>query len=95
MPLRKKLLLSMLLPAFLIVLVGIIGLYSLRHLEQAAGKILSDNYRSIQETRRMQESLWSLEAVVPRNGNSSSTVARREELAAGVAASPPSSTLRN
>ena len=57
MPLRRKLLFAMMIPAILLITVGAIGIYSLRHLEQAAGRILADNYRSIQETRRMEEAL--------------------------------------
>lgn len=62
MPLRRKLLLAMLIPAILLGMVGGIGFYSLRHLEQAAGRILADNYRSIQETRRMERALRYLAA---------------------------------
>lgn len=62
MPLRRKLLLAMLIPAVLLGLVGAIGVYSLRHLEQAAGRILADNYRSIQETRNMERTLRRLES---------------------------------
>ncbi|MFO8071757.1 MAG: ATP-binding protein [Polyangia bacterium] len=62
MPLRKKLLLAMLIPALLLGMVGGIGIYSLRHLEQAAGRILADNYHSIQETRRMERALRYLDA---------------------------------
>lgn len=61
MPLRRKLLLAMLIPAVLLGLVGAIGVYSLRHLEQAAGRILADNYQSIQETRNMEQALRDLE----------------------------------
>lgn len=57
MPLRRKLLFAMLIPAILLISVGAIGIYSLRHLEQAAGRILANNYRSIQETRRMEAAL--------------------------------------
>lgn len=57
MPLRRKLLFAMMIPVILLITVGAIGVYSLRHLEQAAGRILADNYRSIQETRRMEEAL--------------------------------------
>ena len=64
MPLRKKLLFLMLIPALLIVVVGVVGVYSLQHLEQAAGRILSDNYQSIQNSRRMERSLWRLETAV-------------------------------
>lgn len=61
MPLRRKLLIAMVIPGVLLALVGSIGLYSLRHLEQAAGHILSNNYRSIQETRQMDRALRQLE----------------------------------
>ncbi len=61
MPLRRKLLLSLVTPAILILVVGVTGIYSLLHLEQAAGRILSDNYQSIQQTRRMERSLWLLQ----------------------------------
>lgn len=57
MPLRRKLLFAMLIPAILLFSVGAIGVYSLRHLEQAAGRILANNYRSIQETRSMEAAL--------------------------------------
>ncbi len=67
MPLRRKLLLAMLIPAILLGLVGAIGVYSLRHLEQAAGRILADNYRSIQETRNMERTLRQLEAADARS----------------------------
>lgn len=61
MPLRQKLLLSMAIPGLLLVALGVIGIYSLGHLEQAAGRILADNYRSIQEARRMSRALRRLE----------------------------------
>ena len=64
MPLRKKLLLSMLVPALLLVAVDIVGIFSLRHLEQAAGRILAHNYRSIQEARKMEKALRQLETNV-------------------------------
>ena len=63
-PLRRKLLLSMVIPALLLGMLGAMGIFSLRHLEQAAGRILADNYRSIQESRRMTRSLRLLEAPV-------------------------------
>lgn len=63
MPLRRKLLFAMMIPAILLITVGAIGISSLRHLEQAAGRILADNYRSIQETRRMEEALRALLSV--------------------------------
>ncbi len=62
MPLRRKLLLAMVIPALLLGIVGGIGAYSLLHLEQAAGRILSNNYRSIQATRRMEHALRDLES---------------------------------
>ncbi len=62
MTLRRKLVLAMLIPAVLLGLVGAIGVYSLLHLDQAAGPILADNYRSIQETRRMESALRSLDS---------------------------------
>jgi NtrC-family two-component system sensor histidine kinase KinB len=61
MPLRNKLLLSMAIPALLLVVVAVVGITSLHHLEQAAGRILSNNYQSIQEARTMERSLRSLE----------------------------------
>lgn len=61
MPLRNKLLLSMAIPALLLILVAVVGISSLRHLEQAAGRILSNNYQSIQEARTMERSLRTLE----------------------------------
>lgn len=62
MPLRRKLLLSMFVPALLLGAMGAIGISSLRHLKQSAGRILADNYRSIQQARRMTHSLRLLEA---------------------------------
>jgi len=59
--LRRKLLLSMLLPAVLLAVVGAIGLLAVRHLEQAAGRILSANYRSIQQARVMEQALDAIE----------------------------------
>ncbi len=61
MPLRKKLLLAILIPVLLLAIVGAISIRSLRHLEQAAGQILADNYRSIQDARRMEHCLRNLE----------------------------------
>lgn len=71
MPLRKKLLLSMIVPTMLLVTVGIIGISSLHHLKRAAGRILSHNYHSIEECRKMERSLRSLETIMLR------TVSRR------------------
>ncbi len=61
MPLRRKLLTYLALPALLLVIVGVSGLVSLRHLEQAAGKILANNYRTIQEARAMEHAISTLE----------------------------------
>jgi CHASE3 domain sensor protein len=55
-PLRRKLLASMVLPALLLGTLGAIGLYSLHHLRQAAGRILADNYHSIRAARRIARS---------------------------------------
>lgn len=60
MRLHQKLLLTMLLPALLLGLVGVVGVSSLLQLEQAAGRILSHNYASIQQCRVMEEALRSL-----------------------------------
>jgi NtrC-family two-component system sensor histidine kinase KinB len=61
MPLRRKLLAYLVVPALLLAMVGISGLVSLHHLEQAAGKILANNYRSIQEARTMERAILMLE----------------------------------
>lgn len=79
MPLRRKLLLSMVIPALLLLMMAGIGVYSLRHLEQAAGRILSDNYRSIQEARRMARSLRLLEAPAWSEFGSAVTPAARSD----------------
>lgn len=76
MRLRRKLLFSMLIPALLLGMVGGIGVVSLRHLERAAGRILADNYRSIQEARRMTRSLHLLEVPVDVGAESASGDAR-------------------
>ncbi len=68
MPLRRKLLLAILIPVLLLAVVGAISVTSLRHLEQAAGRILANNYRSIQETRSMERCLWDLEMSVAEAG---------------------------
>lgn len=61
MSLRRKLFLALAIPALLIGVVGGVGVWSVRHLEQAAGRILSENYRSIQAARRMERALRQLE----------------------------------
>lgn len=63
MPLRRKLLLSMVTPALLILVVGVAGIASLDHLRQVAGRILSNNYQTIQQARRLERSLSQLEAL--------------------------------
>lgn len=79
MPLRRKLLLSMLIPALLLGMIAALGLYSLTQLEQAAGRILADNYRSIQEARRMTRSLGLLES--PALGGAATAAAGSREAA--------------
>lgn len=71
MTLRRKLLLAMLIPAALLAVLGAVGVYSLRDLRRAAGRILADNYRSIQQARRMSEALRRIERAgnVPVAGN--------------------------
>lgn len=61
MPLQKKILLSMIIPALLICTVGVVGIMSLRHLKQAAGRILSHNYHTIEEAREMEQTLRLIE----------------------------------
>lgn len=68
MSLRSKLLMSMAIPALLLVGVAVVGITSLCYLEQAAGRILSNNYRSIQEARTMERSLRTLELFVMSMG---------------------------
>lgn len=62
MPLKKKILLAMVVPALLICTVGIAGVVSLRYLKQAAGRILSHNYHTIEEARSIEKSLRLLES---------------------------------
>jgi len=81
MPLRKKLLLAILIPVLLLAIVGAISIYSLRHLQQAAGQILADNYRSIQETRRMEHCLRNLEWSASGADQTRPDGAAREDLA--------------
>lgn len=79
MPLRRKLLLSMFIPAVLLGMMGAIGVFSLRHLASAAERILSDNYRSIQEARRMSRSLRLLEFPENDEGGSGGRGSAAEE----------------
>jgi NtrC-family two-component system sensor histidine kinase KinB len=69
MPLRKKLILLMVIPALLLGIVGVVGISSLQHLREAAGKILADNYQSIQEARRMESALRTLETYSLNEGD--------------------------
>lgn len=62
MSLNKRLLLSLVIPAFLLVAIGASGFISVRILANAADRILSDNYRSIQAARRMERALISLDS---------------------------------
>jgi len=68
MTLRRKLLLSLLLPAALLGLLWAIGLVSLGLLEAAAGRILADNYQTVQEARQMERALFQL-AMAPSSAN--------------------------
>ena len=65
MTLRGKLLLALLIPGLLLVAVGIVGISSLRQLEDAAGHILSNNYQSIRAAREMESALRRLEGARP------------------------------
>ena len=87
MPLRRKLLMSMLLPALLIGLVGIVGIASLRHMRTVAGTILSENYTTIQDARRMERSLGLLQTLPPdtTTRTNSGRLALLEEFDAAVA----------
>ncbi|MBN2641481.1 MAG: MCP four helix bundle domain-containing protein [Victivallales bacterium] len=73
MPLRRKLLGAMLVPAFLIGTVGVVGVFSLMHLEKAAGQILSKNYSSIQEAMKMERTLRLLESLSVNANNENVT----------------------
>jgi len=61
MPLRRKLVLSLAGPAVLVAGVGVLGISSLGRLGRSADDILSDNYHSIQNARRMERILRQLE----------------------------------
>ena len=61
MRLRRKLLLALVGPAVLLVAVGVIGVSSLGRVGRSAEAILSDNYRSIQSSRRMERTLREME----------------------------------
>lgn len=81
MPLRRKLLLSMVTPALLLLVVGVAGVASLDHLRQVAGRILSDNYQTIQQARRLERSLSQLEALEAAAVPAAEARTRREVLA--------------
>ena len=66
MPLKRKLILYMVVPAVLLLVVGATGLYALRRLERVADDILSDNYRTIQEARSLERWLREIEEPSPR-----------------------------
>jgi NtrC-family two-component system sensor histidine kinase KinB len=65
MPLRRKLLLTMTIPGLLLMAVGGAGMFAVLRLERAAEDILSDNYRTIQEARRLERLLRTLEESQP------------------------------
>ena len=81
MKLKRKLLLYMVTPAFLLCIVGFVGLYSLHRLEKAADNILSDNYHSIQEARLLERTLRKLEENPESAANTSRRKEKSEELA--------------
>jgi len=68
MSLRRKLLLYMTVPALLLVVVGLAGVFSVRRLERAAEDILADNYRTIQQARRLERVLRGIEETPPALG---------------------------
>lgn len=80
MPLRRKLLIAMLIPAILIGTVGVVGVVSLVHLEKAAGRILSKNYRSIQEARKMEHTLRAFETIVLEQSHENVDTLKANEL---------------
>ncbi len=82
MPLKRKLLLSMLTPAVLLLLVGVSGVYALRHLEQSAGRILADNYQSIKQASLMEHALWRLRSADGESGSDAGARDRSEWAAA-------------
>jgi signal transduction histidine kinase len=61
MSLEKRLLLFLSIPGILLFFVGLVGVSSLARLSNAADRILSDNYRSIQEARKVERELRRLE----------------------------------
>jgi PAS domain S-box-containing protein len=65
MPLRRKLLLYMAIPALLLLIVGLVGIVSVLRLERAADDILSDNYHTIQQARSLERALRAIEETPP------------------------------
>ncbi|RJO68789.1 MAG: sensor histidine kinase [Myxococcales bacterium] len=61
MSLERRLLLYMAIPALLLAGVGVVAYVSLARLSSSADRILSDNYRSIQEARKMERALRLME----------------------------------
>ena len=63
MSLQRKLVLALIVPALVLGTVGGVGVSSLYRLARAVNEILSDNYESIQDARRMERILRALEDV--------------------------------
>ena len=61
MPLARRILFYLVLPVLLLVVVGAAGLTSVRWLGKAADDILSNNYHTIQQARRMEQLLLDVE----------------------------------
>ena len=68
MSLRQKVLLALVIPTLLLAAVGIVGVSSLHRLSRSARDILSDNYRTIQDARRMERALRAIESLLQSNG---------------------------
>lgn len=66
MPLRRKLLFAMLAPVALLGLVALAGIAAVRHLQVASGRILADNYESIEAARAMERALRRVESAADR-----------------------------
>jgi len=61
MPIGRKVLLYLVLPVFLIGVVGFVGVTSIGRLGKAADDILSSNYHTIRQSRRMERILRQIE----------------------------------
>lgn len=61
MPLKRKLLMAIVVPVFFLCVIGYVSISSIHRLEKAAENILIENYQSIQDARRMEKILKSLE----------------------------------